>query len=86
MTYSIELRPQATRALRALESKEAARIRGAIVLLAENPRPPSSRKLSRHPGYRVRGGDYRILYTIEDQVLLIVVVALGHRKSIYRQG
>jgi mRNA interferase RelE/StbE len=60
------------------------RIEGAIALLAEDPRPPASRPLKGRVGYRVRVGYYRIIYTIQDDVLLIVVVALGHRRDVYR--
>jgi mRNA interferase RelE/StbE len=59
------------------------RLRGAIALLASNPRPPGAKKLRTRDAYRVRVGDYRIIYTIEDDVLLIVVLALGHRQGIY---
>jgi mRNA interferase RelE/StbE len=85
MTYQIQLRPQAVRAIRALEHQDAARIRGAIALLATDPRPPGSRRLSVRPGFRVRVGNYRIVYTIDDGILLVVVVTLGHRKDVYRQ-
>ncbi|HVA09956.1 MAG TPA: type II toxin-antitoxin system RelE/ParE family toxin [Acidimicrobiales bacterium] len=81
--YRIELRPAAARALRKLHPQVRPRVQGAIALLAEDPRPPSSRPLRGHPGYRVRVGDYRILYTITDDVLLVVVVTLGHRRDVY---
>jgi len=79
----IELRPAAARALRKLDPAIRLRIRGAIALLADDPRPPASRPLRGRPGYRVRVGDYRIIYTIADDVLLIVVVALRHRREVY---
>lgn len=79
MTYRIELRPAALLALRRIDHADRDRIRGAIALLAHDPRPPSSRALRGRDGYRVRFGDYRILYTIDDDVLLIAVVTLGHR-------
>ena len=82
-TYRIELRPAAARALRKLDPTVRPRIQGAIGLLADDPRPPASRPLRGRPGYRVRVGDYRIIYTIADDVLLIVVVALGHRREVY---
>jgi mRNA interferase RelE/StbE len=82
-TYRIEMRPAAVRALRKLDPKLRPRIQGAIALLADDPRPPASRPLRGRPGYRVRVGDYRIIYTISDDVLLIVVVALGHRREVY---
>lgn len=82
--YQVEVRPAAVRALRKLDPKLRPRIEGAIALLAEDPRPPASRPLKSRPGYRVRVGDYRIIYTIQDDVLLIVVVTLGHRRDVYR--
>ena len=81
--YRTELRPAAIKALRAIERKDRARIQGAIALLGENPRPPGARALHGCDGLRVRVGDYRIIYTIRDDVLLVVVVTLGHRKDVY---
>ena len=81
--YRIELRPAAIRALRQLDPKIRHRIQGAIALLATDPRPPSSRALRGRPGYRVLVGDYRILYTVADNVLVVVVVTLGHRRDVY---
>jgi mRNA interferase RelE/StbE len=83
MTYRVELRPAAVKALRSIPKPHANRLRGAIALLAINPRPPGAKKLRTRDAYRVRVGDYRIIYTVEDNVLLIVVVALGHRQGIY---
>lgn len=82
--YRIELRPAAARALRRVDAPMRPRIQGAIALLAHDPRPPGARALQGRPGYRIRVGDYRILYTIEDGVLLIVVVTLGHRSDVYK--
>jgi len=84
MTYRVELKPSAAKALRLLDSVAAPRIRGALMLLAHDPRPPGARRLTGRPGYRVRVGDYRIIYVIEDETLLIVVLALGHRNAVYR--
>lgn len=83
MTYRIEVRPSAVKALRTVHPQDRARIHGAIALLAHDPRPPGARALQGRDGYRVRVGDYRIIYTIDDGVLLIVVVALGHRRDVY---
>lgn len=85
MTYRIELRPAAVKALRAVHPNDRTRIQGAIALLAQDPRPPGARALQGRPGLRVRVGDYRIIYTVQDDVLLIVVVALGHRRDIYER-
>ncbi len=81
--YRIEVLPAALQALRKVHPKDQPRLRGAIELLAEDPRPPASRKLSGRDGYRVRVGDYRIIYVIEEGALVIVVVALGHRRDVY---
>jgi mRNA interferase RelE/StbE len=81
--YRVELRPAAVRALRKLDPPIRRRVQGVIALLAHDPRPPAARALQGRPGLRVRVGDYRIIYTVHDDVLLIVVVALGHRREIY---
>jgi mRNA interferase RelE/StbE len=81
--YRIELRPAAVRALRKLDPPIQKRLHAAIALLAQDPRPPASRPLKGRPGYRVRVGDYRVLYTLQDDVLLVVVVTVGHRRDVY---
>lgn len=55
----------------------------AIASLAVNPRPHGCKKLKGRPGYRVRQGDYRIIYEIHDRILTVDVIAIGHRKDIY---
>jgi len=81
--YRIELRPAAVRALRKLDKPTRLRIQGVIALLAEDPRPPAARALQGRPGWRVRVGDYRVIYTVADDVLLVLIVTLGHRREIY---
>lgn len=82
--HRIELRPAAVRALRKLDPAVRERIQGVIALLAHDPHPPAARALQGRPGLRVRVGDYRILYTVDDGVLLVVVVVtLGHRREVY---
>lgn len=85
VTYRIELRPAAIRALKQIDHQDRDRIRGAIALLGENPRPPGAKALQGRPGLRVRVGNYRIIYTIQDDVLVIVIVTLGHRSDIYKR-
>ena len=85
MSYRIEVRPAALLALRAIDHRDRGRIQGVIALLAENPRPPGARALRGRDGLRVRVGDYRIIYTVEDDVLLVVVVTLGHRRDVYER-
>lgn len=81
--YRIEVTRAAAKALRAVHPPDQPRLRGAIELLAVDPRPPAARKLSGRDGYRVRVGNYRILYTIRDDILLIVVITIGHRRDVY---
>ena len=82
--YEVQVRPAAMRALRRIADADRDRIQAAIGLLAEDPRPPSSRRLTGSPAYRVRVGDYRISYTFDGGVLVVVVVTLGHRRDVYR--
>ncbi|QNE45872.1 type II toxin-antitoxin system RelE/ParE family toxin [Glaciihabitans sp. INWT7] len=81
--YRIELRPAAVKALRKIDAKDRGRIQGAIALLGEDPRPPGAKALQGRDGLRVRIGNYRIVYTVQDDLLLIVVVTLGLRKDVY---
>ncbi|BDZ55185.1 type II toxin-antitoxin system RelE family toxin [Agromyces marinus] len=83
MSYRIELRPAALRALKRIDHQDRDRIRGAIALLGQDPRPPGAKALQGRDGLRVRVGDYRIIYTVRDHVLLVVVVTLGHRRDVY---
>jgi mRNA interferase RelE/StbE len=83
--YRVELTSTAVKALRRVDRPNRARIEGAIALLARDPRPPSCTALRGRDGLRVRVGDYRILYTVHDDVLLVVVVALGHRRDVYER-
>jgi mRNA interferase RelE/StbE len=83
VSYRIELLPAAVKALRRIDPQDRPRIQGAIALLAKDPRPPGAKALQGRDGLRVRVGDYRIIYTVDDGVLLVVVVTLGHRKDVY---
>lgn len=86
MTYRVEVAPAAVRQLRTLDAVARRRIRAAIELLAEQPRPSGAKKLVGGKGeWRVRTGDYRIVYEIHDDVLLVLVVTVGHRRDIYRR-
>lgn len=85
MTYRIELRPAAIRALTRIDHQDRDRIRGAITLLGQDPRPPGARALQGRPGLRVRVGNYRIIYTIQDDVLLVVIVSLGRGSEVYER-
>ena len=82
MAYEIQVRPAAFRALKRIDRQDQARIRGAIALLAADPRAPGAKALRGREGLRIRVGN-RIIYTIEDDRLLVVVVTLGHRREVY---
>jgi len=81
--YRIEVRPAAVKALRRIEPQDRGRVQGAIALLGEDPRPPGARALQGRDGYRVRVGNYRIIYTIRNDILVVVVVTVGHRRDVY---
>ena len=83
MSYRIELRPAAIRSLKHIDHQDRDRIRGAIALLGQDPRPPGAKALQGRDGLRVRVGNYRIIYTVHDDVLLVIVVTLGHRRDVY---
>jgi len=83
--YKTLIKPSAVKEIEAIPQKK---IRQQIVLrirqLAENPRPPGSKKLSGYDRYRIRQGVYRIIYAIEDDKLVVYVIKVGHRKDAYR--
>lgn len=83
--YEVQIARRAVRALTALPRREQQRVRAAIDLLADDPRPPSCRKLAgEDAAYRVRVGDYRIIYEVFDRRLVVQVVRIGHRRDVYR--
>jgi mRNA interferase RelE/StbE len=82
--YRVEVLPAAVRSIRKLPPDAKRRIQAVIDLLADEPRPPAAKKLTGRPEWRVRTGDYRVLYRIQDEILLVVVVDAGHRREIYR--
>jgi len=84
--YQIVLTPAANRDLKGLAGNTLRRIDRCILSLAENPRPRTANKLKegRH-GYRHRVGDYRIIYQIDDEALLVTVARVRHRRDVYRR-
>ena len=84
MTYRIEVLPAAVREMRKIHPQMRARIRGAVLKLAANPRPPGAVALKDRPGFlRVRVADFRIIYAVQDDVMTVVVVRVGRRSDIY---
>ncbi|MDJ0355723.1 type II toxin-antitoxin system RelE/ParE family toxin [Paenarthrobacter sp. PH39-S1] len=85
MIYAVQIAPAAARQLRKLPPESRRRIQAAIELLAVTPRPPGTKKLAGNTGdWRIRTGDYRIVYEIHDDRLVVLVVAVGHRRGIYQ--
>ena len=82
--YKLQIKPSAVKELESLPAKDRQRIATRIRGLATNPRPSGSEKLSGHELYRVRQGNYRILYSVEDASGYLVVVKIGHRRDVYR--
>ncbi len=86
MAYRVEIRRQASKELSRIGLEDRRRIARAIEGLADNPRPPGCRKLRDREGWKIRVGDCRVLYQIEEGRLLVLVVKVGHRKDVYREG
>jgi mRNA interferase RelE/StbE len=85
VSHRIELTPSAERQFRKLDPQARRRVQAAIELLAEQPRPAGTKKLVGGDGeWRVRTGNYRVVYEIQDEVLVVLVIAVGHRRDIYR--
>lgn len=84
-SYSILLTRSAAKELEGVPAKDRQRIVRRIATLAENPRPIGAEKLSGEDKYRIRQGDYRVLYEIDDDLFIVVVVRVGNRREIYRR-
>jgi mRNA interferase RelE/StbE len=84
MRYTVRLMPSADRALGKLSRELQGRILAKLDQLAEKPDLPGTEKLPGEPGYRVRVGDYRIVYDILHQEVTILVIRIGHRREVYR--
>ena len=82
--YSLRMKRSAERELRRFPSRDVERIARVIGALSENPRPPGCQKLATEDGYRVRQGDYRIVYTVDDDERVVVIYKIGHRRDVYR--
>jgi mRNA interferase RelE/StbE len=83
MRYQLTIRSKAVKSLEKIDEPFYTNIKTAIYSLGSNPRPPGCKKLRGRDGYRIRVGDYRIIYNIFDNILTVDVVVLGHRKDIY---
>lgn len=82
--YKIEIKKSAQKEIQSLPPQDIKRVVAKIQLLAANPRSADSKKLTSQDQYRVRVGQYRILYEIHDDILLIMIVRVANRKEVYR--
>lgn len=83
MTYVVRVERKAQKKLAKIPEPYYSKIKSAILELAENPRPVGCKKLSGRSGYRIRVADYRIIYEVIDNLLLVEVIELGHRQDVY---
>jgi mRNA interferase RelE/StbE len=82
--FELRLKPSVAKDLHGIPQEDVRRILARIETLRENPRPPGSEKLSGQERYRVRQGNYRILYTVADAEVVVEIVKIGHRREVYR--
>jgi mRNA interferase RelE/StbE len=84
--YGLRIRPSALQELQALQDRDRARVVRRIDALAGNPRPPGSLKMAGTGSeYRLRAGDYRVIYTVDDGARMVTVEKVGHRGDVYRR-
>jgi len=85
MSYTVELKPSAAKALAGSPRRDQERVGAKLDALALEPRPQGAKVLRGEAGLlRVRVGDYRVIYTVEDDVLLVLVIRIAHRREAYR--
>jgi mRNA interferase RelE/StbE len=86
LRHEIQLAPAAVRQLKKLTPDVRRRIQGVLELLADDPRPPAATQLVGGSGeWRVRTGDYRVIYEIHEQQVLVLVLRMGHRRDVYER-
>jgi len=86
MKYFVEFRPAVLKSLKRLPKKDLRRIKKRVDDLAENLPDPNTTKMKGHDSFhKIRSGDYRIIYEIHDDRLVILVVKIGHRKDVYKR-
>ena len=84
-SYSVEIKRSAVKELESIPAKDRRRVVTKIQSLVGSPRPAGCEKLSGQDRYRIRQGNYRILYTIEDDALVVTVMKIGDRRDVYRE-
>lgn len=83
--YRVYFRESVAKDFRDIPKKDARRILRRIESLAADPRPPGCEKLTGQERYRLRQGNYRIVYSVQDKELTVWIVKIGHRKDVYRE-
>ncbi len=81
--YTVIITRSVQKNLLKLPDRVASKLESAMLLLEDNPRPIGCKKLKGRDAYRIREGDYRIIYEIEDKILRVLILDLGHRRDIY---
>ena len=84
VNYKVLIKPSAIKELNKIPKKDISKITDRIQALAIDPRPSGCEKLTAQNAYRIRQGVYRIVYSIEDDSLIIVVIKIGHRRNVYK--
>ncbi|MDC7239172.1 MAG: type II toxin-antitoxin system RelE/ParE family toxin [Spirochaetales bacterium] len=84
MTYKISILRRAQKQLTKIPANDYKKVKQAIIDLAQDPRPAGSKKLKGRQGWRIRQGDFRVIYEIQDDKLIILVLDVGNRKDVYR--
>lgn len=84
MGYTVEIKRSAEKEMESLPREIHTRVTAKIVSLEMNPRPTGIRKLQGTEGYRLRVGDYRVLYTVDDRAQTVVIYSVAHRREAYR--
>lgn len=83
--YELRFKPSVAKDLRDIPRADIQRILARIEAVRDDPRPPGSEKLSAQERYRLRQGNYRILYTVADAEAVVEIVKIGHRREVYRE-
>ncbi len=84
MSFTVVLPRSVQKQLARIDELITTRIEAALLDLQKNPRPAGSKKLKSRDGWRIRIGDYRVIYEIHDRILQIIVIQIGHRREVYR--
>ncbi|MFH0800235.1 MAG: type II toxin-antitoxin system RelE/ParE family toxin [Pseudomonadota bacterium] len=84
MSYRVEIETSAIREFQKLPKEAKASLGDVLDNLEREPRPLGAKKLINQEGYRIRKGDYRILYAVDDKALVVQVYRIGHRRDVYR--